>query len=80
MDVHASPQALEGYLVVDDAGEVKDFKWGPEIDDVKAELTIAPRVMILGFMAIDKLFTLDLFPELSRLDRALRALENPLEP
>ncbi len=76
-DVHASLRALEQYLILNEAREIRGLAWGPETEEVQAELTVAPRVMILGFMAINKLFDLNLDAALKRFDEELRCLENP---
>jgi Family of unknown function (DUF5677) len=76
-DVHSSPRALEEYCLFDQNDELAGFKWGPKTEDLAAEFTVIPRIMILGFAAINELFDLKLDEALSNFDAELKLLENP---
>jgi hypothetical protein len=55
------------------------FTWGPQTDDLEAELTIIPRIMILAFALVNEMFDLRLDETLASFDAELRPLENPAE-
>jgi Family of unknown function (DUF5677) len=76
-DIHSSPRALEHYCVFDQGGTLMSLAWGPKTDDLEAELTIIPRIMILGFAVVNEIFHLNLDEALARLDRELTPLEIP---
>jgi hypothetical protein len=76
-DVHSLPKVLEKYGVFDQDGALVSFTWGPQIDDLEAELTVIPRIMILGFAVVNEMFDLKLDETLASLDAELRLLENP---
>lgn len=78
-DVHTSPRVLEKYGVFDQSGALVSFTWGPQTDDLEAELTIIPRIMILAFALVNEMFDLRLDETLASFDAELRPLENPAE-
>jgi Family of unknown function (DUF5677) len=76
-NVHTSPRALENYCAFDQNNELVGFVWWPQTDDLEAELTVIPRIMILTFAVVNELFGLNLDEGLTSLDAELKLLENP---
>jgi hypothetical protein len=48
MTVHAKVRDLERYLVVDDKGEIRSLKWGPDDADVKILFVTAIETMLVA--------------------------------
>jgi hypothetical protein len=76
-DTHASPYVLDSYSCPDQTGDFEDISWGPVTDNLEGELLLIPRLMILGFSAINEIVTLNLGADFDSLVTELRALENP---
>jgi hypothetical protein len=76
-DVHASIRVVEDYCTFNQNKEITGFTWGPKYDDLEAELTVIPRIMLNSFGYLDRLFDLHLGTELSKPDAELRPLEWP---
>ena len=76
-DTHASPYVLDSYSSPDQTGDFEDISWGPITDNLEDALLLIPRLMILGFSAIDEIVALNLGAGFDSLVTELRALENP---
>ena len=59
-DVHTSPRALETYAAFDQDTNLVGFVCWPQADDLEAELTVIPRILILAFAVVNELFGLKL--------------------
>ncbi len=76
-DTHASPFVLDSYSSPDKTGDFEDIAWGPVMDNLEDALLLIPRLMILGFSAINEIVALNLGTDFDSLVAELRALENP---
>jgi hypothetical protein len=76
-DTHASPYVLDSYSIPDQTGDSEDILWGPVMDNLEDALLLIPRLMILGFSAINEIVPLNLGADFDTLVTELRALENP---
>jgi hypothetical protein len=76
-NVHSSPRSLEEYCQFDQNEELAGFVWSPQTQGLEAELTVIPRIMILGFVAVNELFDLKLDETLASLHAEIAQLENP---
>lgn len=76
-DTHASTHVLDSYSISGQADDFEDILWGPVMDNLEDVLLLIPRLMILGFSAINELVALNLGADFNSLVTELRALENP---
>lgn len=53
--VHANPKSIEGYVILDEAGEIKAFKWGPRIEDVVIHLLVGIEFMLMICLCLSKI-------------------------
>jgi hypothetical protein len=52
--VHANPKSIEGYVILDENGEIKAFKWGPRVEDVVIRLLEAIEFMLMICLCLSK--------------------------
>ncbi|TKS60237.1 MAG: hypothetical protein EWM73_03154 [Nitrospira sp.] len=75
-EVHSRPRSLERYVVLSDAAELQDIKFGPHLNEnLRPELLEAARILITALSFLNTLFELGIendirtfTTELARLD------------
>jgi hypothetical protein len=74
--VHTNVSDLERYLVLDESGEIKEFRWGPDTDGLSTVLTTNSECMLVALKATCDLFKIDKEKTINELHDKLKALVN----
>lgn len=76
VEVHSRPRCLERYLIMDETGELKDIRWGPNLNEnLRPELIEAARTLIAALFFLDKLFELRIDEQIKKFTADLAKLD-----
>jgi hypothetical protein len=73
-EVHALPRSMDYLLGTDEAGEVRDFNWGPTDKGIDYLLFTAIRVLFIALVSVTKLFEVESNNELMGVEKTLTDL------
>lgn len=72
LSVHSKVRDLEGYLTLDDKGEIREFNWGPNTNGTKEILVTIIEAMLVSFESVSASFEQDKTARISSLHTRLQ--------